>query len=372
MCPSSKSGTTMNDASKAFLKSAYKEYYFRSADVIEFPESIDSREFGYIPFGGGMVRHLSFRSRGEALAEVLKQAPSSVYCSNARYEYPTRPIEEKGWLGAELIFDIDATDIPTPCKRSHDLWYCESCKSTGKLPRPARCPKCQGPTEEFHGTCEVCLAAAGEHTRRVIDFLTNDFAVSSGAVKVYFSGNRGYHLHVYDERFEQLDPQARGEIAEYVRGSSLPASQSIASQIRRRPQGVGPQGSGWSRRISGFVDEKRPSYTGTLQKLVSESISSQRALVDASVTTDIHRVFRLAGSLHGNTGMSKMAVSSLDDFDPQTDPVVLSDRPVKISVGFYPRFRCKGNEFGPYKSVTVELPTYAAVQILTRGLGEVA
>jgi len=362
----------LNDASKAFLKSAYKEYYFRSADAVEFPDEIEEREFGYIPFGGGMVRHLSFKTRGEALAEVLKQSPSSVYCSNARYEYPARPIEEKGWLGAELIFDIDATDIPTPCKRGHDLWYCDSCKSSGKLPRPPRCPKCQGATEEFHGTCEVCLSAAKDHARRVVDFLTNDFAVDRGSIRVYFSGNRGYHLHVFDSRFDRLDPAARGEIAEYMKGSSLPAPISMAAQLRKKPQGGGPQGGGWTRRITGYVDEWMPTFEGTLQKLVSESIATQRALVDSSVTTDIHRVFRLAGTLHGNTGMSKMAVASLDSFDPQTDPVVLSDRPVKLAVSFYPRFRCKNREFGPYESGTVELPTYAAVQILTRGLGEVA
>ena len=120
--------TQMNESTKAFLKTAYREYYFNhGTDRIEVPDDSESREFGYIPFGGGMVRHLSFKSRGEALAEILKQSPSSVYCSNARYEHPARPIEEKGWLGAELIFDIDATDIPTGCKRSHDLWYCEKC-----------------------------------------------------------------------------------------------------------------------------------------------------------------------------------------------------------------------------------------------------
>jgi len=109
----------LNEGTKAWLRNAYKEFYFRSSESIEFPDDVASREFGYIPFGGGMVRHLSFKSRGEALAEILRQSPSSVYCSNARYESPTRPIDEKGWLGAELIFDIDATDIPTPVSYTH-------------------------------------------------------------------------------------------------------------------------------------------------------------------------------------------------------------------------------------------------------------
>ena len=363
----------MHEGTKGWLRKAYRAYYFsQGAEKIVFPDEVASREFGYIPFGGGMVRHLSFRSAGEALAEILKQSPSSVYCSNARYESPTRPIEEKGWLGAELIFDIDATDIPTPCKRGHDLWYCEKCQASGKLPRPAKCTKCGGPSVEFHGTCETCLDAAKEHARRVVGFLTGDFGVEQGGIRVYFSGNRGYHLHVFDGRFDPLDQQARGEIAEYMRGSSLPLTQTIASTLRRRPP-AGPQGAGWTRKITGYVDARRQAYGGTLQKLVSEAVSSQRALVDSAVTTDVHRVFRLAGTLHGDTGMAKTRVESLDRFDPQADPVVLGAKPVNVAVAFYPRFRLRHKDFGPFlKPETVELPAFAAVPILTRGLGEVA
>jgi len=361
----------MNDATKDFLRQAYREYYFRNVDKIEIPDDVQSREFGYFPFGGGMIRHLSFKSRGEALAEILKQSPSSVYCSNARYEYPSRPIEEKGWLGAELIFDIDATDIPTPCKKGHDLWYCERCHASGKLPRPAKCTKCGGPAVEFHGKCEACLDAAKEHAMRVLGFLMANFGVDRGAIRLYFSGNRGYHLHVFDRRFDPLDQVARGEIAEYVRGSGLPPSQTLASSIRHRPP-TGPLGAGWARRITGYVDERRQDYAGTLQKLVSEAISSQRALVDSSVTTDIHRVFRLSGTLHGDTGMLKKRIESADRFDPQEDPVVLSDKPVRVRVEFFPKFRMKHKDFGPFlRPETVDLPAYAAVSILTRGLGDV-
>jgi DNA primase small subunit len=361
----------LNEKTLSFLRQAYREYYFKGGDRIDFPEEVESREFGYIPFGGGMVRHLSFKGKGEALAEILKQSPSSVYCSNARYESPTSPIEEKGWLGAELIFDIDATDIPTLCKKDHDLWYCEKCHASGKLPRPSKCTKCGGPAVEFHGTCESCLDAAKNHTMRVVGFLMEDFRVDLRAIRFYFSGNRGYHLHIFDKRFDPLDQQARGEVAEYIRGSSLPLSQSIASTLRRRPPS-GPQGVGWTRRITGYVDERRQDYGGTLQKLVSEAISSQRALIDSSVTTDIHRVFRLGGTLHGDTGMAKTRIESVSKFDPQEDPVVLSAKPIKLRVDFYPHFRIKHKDFGPFtKPETTELPTYAAISILTRDLGEV-
>ncbi len=359
----------MNDKTISFLRSTYKEYYFKRNGSIEFPDQIPSREFGYIPFDGGMIRHLSFKSPGEAVAEILRQSPSSVYCSNAKYASPTAPMEEKGWQGAELIFDIDATDIPTPCKKNHDLWYCENCHWTGKLPKPASCPKCKGPTTDFHGTCRVCLAASGEHALRVIDFLTSDFGVSKQDVKAYFSGNRGYHLHVFDQRFEPLDQAGRAEVTDYVSARSLPPSQSIAATLRRRIASPGIA-YGWMKRITAYTQSKS-GYTGTLQKLVSEAISSQRALIDASVTTDIHRVFRLAGTLHGNTGMAKMRVDSFETFDPETDPVVISSDPVKVAITFSPKFSMRGQAFGPYKSQTVSLPAYAAVSILTRGFGDV-
>lgn len=360
----------MNEATISFLKRVYKEYYFKHDGSIEFPNQIQSREFGYIPFGGGMVRHLSFKSAGEAVAEILRQSPSSVYCSNATYESPTLPMEEKGWKGAELIFDIDATDIPTACKKGHDIWYCEKCHSSGKLPKPTTCPKCKGPTVDFHGTCKVCLDASKDHAIRVIDFLAQDFGVSKNDVKSYFSGNRGYHLHVYDQRFEQLDQQGRAEVAGYMLGGSLPAIQSIAAALRRR-SGYPPGAAyGWMKRITAYT-QSRSGYTGTQQKLVSDAVSSQRAMIDASVTTDIHRVFRLAGTLHGNTGMAKMRVSSFETFDQEKDPVVLGAEQTKVDVAFYPKFSIGGQTFGPFKSETVSLPTYAAVSILTQGLGEV-
>jgi DNA primase small subunit len=361
----------LNEGTIAFLKKAYREYYFRRSDSIGFPEDVRSREFGYIPFGGGMVRHLSFKSAGDAAAEILRQSPSSVYCSNARYESPTLPMESKGWKGAELIFDVDATDIPTPCKKSHDFWYCEKCHASGKLPKPQSCPKCKGQTADFHGTCSVCLEAAKEHTLRVVDFLVNDFGVSRKDVVPFFSGNRGYHLQVYDQRFELLDQQGRAEIADYMLGGSLPPSQTLAASIRHRPKGSPSEAYGWMRRIWAYTESKS-GYTGTLQKLVSEAVAAQRALIDASVTTDIHRVFRLAGTLHGNTGMAKTKVGSFEAFDPENDPVVITAAKANVRVSYYPKFTMKGETFGPYASQTVSIPSYAAVPILTRGFGEVA
>jgi len=360
----------LNKETVAFLTSAYKEYYFKKADGIEFPPEIQAREFGYIPFGGSMIRHLAFNSTGEAVVELVRQAPSSAYCSNARYTAPTLPIEEKGWLGAELIFDIDATDIPTQCKKTHDIWFCESCFAKGRLPAPATCPSCRGALQELRGTCDDCLEAAKQHALRVVDFLTNDFGVAADSIRTYFSGSRGFHLHVFDRRFDLLDQLGRAEVADYVRGTSLPASNTIWASLRHTVPNSGEL-KGWMGRIAsalGFV----PGESGQQRKSVAQAIASQSARIDSSVTTDIHRVFRLAGTLHGTSGMLKMRVNPTRSFDPTSDPVVLSGEDVRLKVSFYPAFRMKGETFGPYRSETVSLPTYAAIGILTRGLAEVS
>jgi DNA primase small subunit len=82
--------TKSAEKSTTLVRSAFREYYFKYSKIIEVPERIDEREFGYRQFGsGGMFRHLEFRNIGELLATLIKDVPSDVYCSNAYYRFPT-------------------------------------------------------------------------------------------------------------------------------------------------------------------------------------------------------------------------------------------------------------------------------------------
>jgi len=341
----------------AFLRKTYREHYFKHHDDVEVPTMIEKREFGYIPFGKGMVRHLSYRSSGELAADLVKQAPSSVFCSNGVYSDPTLPMDEKGWKGAELIFDIDASSIPTACRTKHSFWTCKTCgKVIRSAERPQRCPKCEDTgTTQLHWSCAECLGASKDQASRLIGFLTNDFGVSGAHISVYFSGNRGYHLHVEDERFEALDPSARAQIANYIKGTGL---------VRQQGSDYAPAG-GWAERIAA-VGGKDQS-----QRLLEQAVNTFGSRIDESVTTDIHRIFRMPGTLHGNSGLLKMRLHDLQAFRPDYDPVVLGDEEVTISVQGSPAFSLKGRTFGPYSSEEPELPTYAAVYLMTKGLGRV-
>lgn len=357
----------MDEQVAAFLRKVYREHYFKHHDLVEIPPLIESREFGYIPFGGGMIRHLSFKNPGELFAELVRQAPSSVFCSNATYDRPTLQMDEKGWRGADLIFDIDADSIPTTCKDRHTWWYCNSCHRGNMGTKPARCPNCHDVNvEQMHWSCRECLNATKEHVKRLVGFLQDDFGVDNQDIHLYFSGNRGYHAQVHDQRFETADPQMRTDIANYIRGTGL--------NMKVRDQTPGHSEFGWSHRAQLFLasTDAIPHARGSNQKLTNQVITANAALIDESVTTDIHRVFRMPGTLHGNSGLLKTRVKSLESFDPQSDPVVLGSETVKILIHYSPEFFLKGRRFGPYDSTTTQIPIYAAVFLLARGLGAIA
>jgi DNA primase small subunit len=355
----------MDEKVVSFLRKVYREHYFNHRNLVEIPSKIASREFGYIPFGGGMIRHLSFRNPGELMAELVKQAPASVYCSNAVYERPTLQMDEKGWTGAELIFDIDADSVPTTCKTKHSWWSCQDCHKGGMGPKPAKCPACRRQdVDQMHWSCRECLNATKEQARRLVDFLTDDLGVEKTSVSLYFSGNRGYHAHVQDERFDTADSSMRAELANYIRGVGFNLK-TIQDKTLSLPT------LGWGRRANLFLSKSDPSVKKN-QKTAEQIVNANAALIDESVTTDVHRVFRMPGTLHGNSGMLKMKVESLDDFDPQSDPVVLGEEAVNVSISYSPEFYLRGRRFGPYDSVSTKLPTYAAVFLLARGLGDIA
>ncbi|MDA4114263.1 MAG: hypothetical protein OK474_09475 [Thaumarchaeota archaeon] len=357
----------MDEKVESFLRKAYREHYFKHHDLVEVPSKMASREFGYIPFGGGMIRHLSFKNQGELFAELVKQAPSSVYCSNAVYERPTLQMDEKGWRGADLIFDIDADSIPTPCKAAHAWWFCGDCHRGGTGNKPGRCPFCRGQAvEQMHWSCRECLNATKEHVKRLVDFLQDDFGVDPQGIRLYFSGNRGYHAQVQDERFETADPQIRTEMANYIRGTGF--------NLKAQDRASGRAELGWNRRANLYLAAAAATdsaYPKRNQKLTNQIIAANAASIDESVTTDIHRVFRMPGTLHGSSGLLKMRVESLEKFDPQKQPVVLSGEAVTVKIYYSPEFFLNGVRFGPYDSSTVKIPIYAAVYLLARGLGAV-
>ncbi|MDK2853797.1 MAG: primase small subunit, partial [Thermococcaceae archaeon] len=94
------------------------------------------------------------------------------------------PKNMDGWLGAELVFDIDAKDLPLK-----------------------RC------NHEAGTVCPVCLEDAKELARDTLIILREDFGVEN--IHVVYSG-RGYHIRVLDDWALELDSKARERILSYI------------------------------------------------------------------------------------------------------------------------------------------------------------
>jgi DNA primase small subunit len=407
-------------SSREFVYGKFSDFYSDPSTVIPSPALLGQRELGFLLFKERiMLRHKVFARISDLRLFLGERVPSDVYRSCAYYENPAVEMDKKGWLGADLVFDIDADHIPTSCDKIHDEWTCSKCGFSGKGITPETCPICGG--QKFDTKtwpCELCLESAKAETAKLTDMLSADFGFSSKEMHVFFSGHRGYHVHVENEAVKTLDAMARKEIVDYVSGLGLSISGAEAkgrSARRRRSRGFGLHDFGWNRRLKlglrdfilnstkadlinagvkgnyavilrnkelilkRCIEEGRWSSVkgvsvGTWRKLAEYVKDLESAKIDTVVTTDTHRLIRMNGTLHGKTGLKKVEfpLRSLEDFDPFREAVAFKEGAVKVFVSDVPEFRLSGNVFGPYRRQTVELPTAAAILLICKGRGEVA
>ncbi len=344
-----------------------------------------------------MLRHKRFGTKTELTSFLSETVPSDAYYSSAYYENPDFEMSKKGWMGADLVFDIDADHIPTSCSKVHDEWRCGKCGFVARGITPDSCPACGGlKFETKTWPCNLCLESAREETQKLIAILEEDFGFSSSEIHVFFSGHRGYHVHIETESVKALDSAARKEIVDYVSGLGL-------MLIGEDNEGKGGgqqnvrffdfQDFGWRRRLK--MGMERFVMNATKEDLRTVGIRSQNVLknretmgwrrlachvrdieaakIDTVVTTDIHRLIRMDGTLHGKTGLLKVEfpASKIAEFEPFEEAVAFKKGTARVSVSSAPEFRLNGTVFGPYKHQTVELPTAAALLLVCKGRAEV-
>jgi DNA primase small subunit len=375
----------MKEQSLNLVKRAFKEFYFTN-NSIEAPARIEEREFGYMQFNGGMVRHLAFKTMNELQALLLKEIPSDVYCSCAYYASPASSMQEKGFRGADLIFDIDTKELNLACVKEHEVWLCNDCKNIMK--ERQNCTKCKSTkVEQTSLPCDNCVDAGKAEVKKLVKILREDLGVAEQEIKVYFSGNNGFHLHVYSKDLEELDSPSRVDIADYVIGNNLLpesfgvrkyASSSANDVINRFPSATD---FGWRGRIAAKLiknEKARPRVVRTIVKsgyaqfktelnLIAKEVGAR---IDPKVTMDVHRVFRLQGSLNSKSGLAKASCRDIDNFDPFTDACVLGDEETSVHVIYSPKFKLRENVYGPFKDKDVKLPMFAAVYLICKGLAD--
>jgi DNA primase small subunit len=383
------SGNRSMEKSAALIKSAFREYYFNYSKLIEIPKNLGQREFGYMPFGSGMIRHLSFRDRGDILATLIRDVPADVYCSNAYYRFPTYPMQEKQWLGADLIFDIDAKDLHLPCEISHSYYICTRCNEASSA-TPNVCESCKNTTLNSTSIpCNKCIAALKKEVRRLTDVLSDDLGIEEKSVSVYFSGNNGFHVIASDKSFHLLGPEARSDIVSYLTGTNL-MTESIGVRKGRDRSGSDflikfPKSGvsyGWRKVIAdklgidqgsiiklNNVVQRDGGYEGFKAEL-GRMTKNLGVKVDPQVTMDVHRIFRMPGSINSKSGLVKMRCNDFESFDPLNDSCLLGDKEVKVKTKVAQiNFKLKGESFR-LKQQILKLPLFAAVYLICKGLAE--
>jgi DNA primase small subunit len=385
------------------------------------------REFGFLLFREKiMVRHKAFKDFTVFGESLLSLVPSDVYYSTAYYKQPDLEMDQKGWLGSDVVFDVDADHIDTPCKENHDMWMCPKCKETQRGRKPFKCPKCgHEKIEEKAWLCDRCLIAAKEEVLKLQEFLVEDFGIKSDEMHLFFSGHRGYHLHLISEKLKALGDVQRKELVDYVIGLGLDAaeqglyqgppdlfsddkhsvvvgpqladpgwrgrlakgvyriiteldqkqlhelgfSRGAASQIAKERETIERE---WSKKILWSYLQDKWGVTDQVWKNIIEKALSFVALpakIDTVVTTDIHRLIRMPGTLNGKTGLraSLVAMEKLEEFDPFSEPVVFEGTQ-KVHVKDAPELRIRDQHFGPFVDEKIDLPMAAAVLLIAKGV----
>jgi DNA primase small subunit len=382
---------SIKNESLALLKSAFREYYFNHNNLLEIPEHLEQHEFGYVPFGSGMIRHLSFRNKGDLVATLVRDVPADFYCSNAYYRFPTYSMNEKQWLGADLIFDIDAEDLQLPCELDHSYFICTRCREVSSA-KCDMCESCKNTTlSKTSIPCNKCIFAVKKEVRRLTAVLTNDLGMEEKSVLVHFSGNNGFHIIATDKSFHLLGPEARSDIVSYLIGTNM-MTESIGVRKGRDRSSSDflikfPKGGlsyGWRKLITerlGIdqasvvklrnVVQRNGGYQGFNAEL-KKMTKSLGVKVDPQVTMDVHRIFRMPGTINSKSGLVKMRCNELESFDPMKDSCLLGDKDVKIKTNLSSQinFKLRGESFR-LKERNLELPLFAAVYLICKGLAEV-
>lgn len=297
-----------------------RRYYREEWDVKQIPNfiknSVHEREFGFDHVGKGPNdRYRVFRNI-DLLRKFLRfRTPFAAYSSVAFYQKPRR---REGWIKSELVFDVDAKDIP--------IRECE-CKSV----------------------CDICLNQAREIVCSLIDTLKGDMGLKN--IHVVYSG-RGYHLRGLDDSVMKLDSDVRGQVVKYLVGADVPRSDYESDGLNYKLEHFSiPFGypSVFTQRVKYAILHLNETIQmdGVNQKFIKDVIKSKESLnhdnwgvfknnigplryakllkgianlnmglVDAKVTIDLKRILRLPSSLHSMVSMKCMEVKDVENFDP--------------------------------------------------------
>lgn len=382
----------MDERTFNYLKGRFGDYY-RDANL-ELPPEAENREWAIIPWKKDprpdMRRHKSMREISGVSDFLSHKRPRHVYMSGAKYKDPGAPnMESKSWIGADLVFDLDAKDI-------------ESVNEDDSLSE--RLSKCQNSMV------------------KLVEKLQDDFGFND--LQVVFSGGRGFHVHVRDDSVQEMDSDARSEIVDYVRGRDISIEKfptNSSEHTLSGPEQIASLSGGWYNSFfPAFIDmlgsiiekdegealEELQSYEGVGEKrargilntlnerydiiragnlkidpgiktladgFLKEYTDAEKSEVDEPVTNDTTRLIRFPGSLHGGTGLvvKRIDISNISSFDPLEDAVSenFKEHEIKIHAKEKTDVEMMGDKISLEKGEST-VPEYAGILLMARGAAD--
>lgn len=366
-----------------FLQKCFKEYYFNNFRFLESPSDISRREFGFMTFDSKMIRHISFNDMGQLNAFLLQNVPAGIYCSNSCYDFPTFPINEKRWIGSDLIFDIDLKDLTLPCQIDHTYYICRSCDNISNK-SCLYCSKCKS-TKIISNIipCQNCVRNLKNETHKLISFLVNDFGIDNRYIYIYFSGNNGFHITAMEKDYFNLDSKGRNDLVEYIMGKNFSITSLGVTQYKNKLIVKIPLSGfsyGWRKRISKSMKlysisnnnlyryVRRIGGYSVFKREVEKVVEKSGVKIDPYVTMDIHRVFRMPGSINNKSGLSKIRCNDLESFDPFSDACLFEDdKDVNLNVKTKLEFRFKRKKYNLDKS-SATVPSSVGIYLILKNL----
>ncbi len=291
-----------------------KRFYAEEWSKRDLPDfilhTISLREFGFDYGEGPSHRYNQFMTVEQLASFLCNKAPYAAYASIALYEQPSM---RKGWLKSELVFDVDAKDLPL-----------KSCSCSGGV------------------VCEKCLDEARRIAAMFAETLRSDLNLHN--IHFVYSG-RGFHVRATDDVVMAMEQTERTQIVEYVTGGVIPADITIAlgysrvfrervartfehlgeekllkirgmrkalaqQLIKEKEKIIAAVRRGSLREIEDFegMGEK------TFQQLLEFLTRLNMELTDGKVTTDTKRILRLPSSLHSGVSMKCILVRDIERF----------------------------------------------------------
>ena len=326
---------------RAQLRDLYKAYYSLKPPIQE-PTDMPHREFAFQLWEtSSYIRHLSFESLEALQSFLAEKAPRQAYYSIGRYQLPEAPsMEEKGWLGSPLFFDIDADHL-------------------------GGCEGAPAPWDE-------CLVKAARAADRLVSLIQRDLGVPRHAVTVSFTGNRGFHVTAECDWCMELNGRQRRLIAEYILGLGFDAGKLFPPRRRRAepaaPSPEDPGWRGWLARSLGTRGSEPLSRVVALEDL-APMVSRLAVPIDMQVTQDPTRLERIPYTLNGKASLLAVRVGDPASFRPSPRLSPFRGEAL-VKAGSDLEGRLLGVDIRLRAGEEAPLPAYAAVALATLGLAE--